>query len=184
MVTRAQLERFIEGADSVNHVARTLLTVVSETGHRISAVLGRRWTDVDLEGRRVRWRAELDKIGYEHETPLSETATSALKDWRRTDSAVGDTPVFPADRDQSKPMPRHFARDLWQKLEKAAGLPPESLRGWHSLRRTFANELRAAPQRDLVALGGWKEPQTVVKTYQQASLETMRQALSQRQRIG
>jgi hypothetical protein len=63
-------------------------------------------------------------------------------------------------------------------------LPPEPLRGWHGLRRAFANELRAAPLRDLVALGGWKEPQTVVKTYQQASLETMRQALSQRQRLG
>jgi len=45
------------------------------------------------------------------------------------------------------------------------------------LRRAFANELRAAPLRDLVALGGWKEPQTVVKTYQQASLDTMRDAL-------
>jgi hypothetical protein len=76
----------------------------------------------------------------------------------------------------------HTAR--WQKLEKAAGLPPEPFRGWHGLRRAFANELRAAPLRDLVALGGCKEPQTVVKIYQQASLDTMRDALRQRQRLG
>jgi hypothetical protein len=44
--------------------------------------------------------------------------------------------------------------------------------------------MRAAPLKDLVAAGGWKDATTVVRTYQTASIETMRKALTLRQRFG
>ena len=53
----------------------------------------------------------------------------------------------------------------------------------HSLRRKFATELKDEPLKDLCQLGGWKDPQTVLKCYQTADEESMREALSRRQTL-
>jgi len=50
-----------------------------------------------------------------------------------------------------------------------------------SLRRKFATELKDEPLKDLCQLGGWKDPQTVLKCYQKADERRMRDALSYRQ---
>ncbi len=52
--------------------------------------------------------------------------------------------------------------------------------GWHSLRRKFATELKHTPLKDLCYLGGWKEPQTILKCYQRPDESTMREALEVR----
>jgi integrase len=44
------------------------LVLAYETGHRIGAVGTLRWSDINLTERRVRWRAEQDKLGFEHHT--------------------------------------------------------------------------------------------------------------------
>jgi integrase len=108
---------------------------------------------------------------------------AVLRAWQRESGALGDLPAFPAPKDPAVPMSRNFARDLWAKLEAAAELPHEVGRGWHSLRRAFADELRGQPLKDLTALGGWKDPMTVVRVYQSATLETQREALEQRRRV-
>lgn len=41
-------------------------------------------------------------------------------------------------------MSRHLARDWWERTEKAAGIARVPSRGWHSLRRKFATELKGA----------------------------------------
>ena len=41
----------------------------------------------------------------------------------------------------------------------------------------------ATPLKDLCYLGGWKEPQTVLKCYQRADETTMRQALESRKQL-
>jgi hypothetical protein len=43
----------------------------------------------------------------------------------------------------------------------AVGVKEGSRIGTHSLRRSFANRLRAVPLKDLTTLGGWKTEQTV-----------------------
>lgn len=53
-------------------------------------------------------------------------------------------------------------------------------RGWHSLRRAFATDLKATPLKDLCQLGGWKSAATVLTCYQQADEATMRTALESR----
>jgi hypothetical protein len=62
-------------------------------------------------------------------------------------------------------MSRHLARDWWERTESAAGLPRVTGRGWHSLRRKFATELKGASLKDLCALGGWKDHNTILKCY-------------------
>ena len=59
------------------------LVLAHETGHRIGAIRKLRWTDIDFEGCEVRWRAEHEKTGYEHITPLTVEAIAALEEARR-----------------------------------------------------------------------------------------------------
>lgn len=143
-----------------------------------------RWSDVDLEQGRLHWRREHDKIGFEHHTLLTNDAKRVLEAAQRDSAAIGDAWVFPAPRDVSKPIPRHTLIKWWKVAERSAKLAPLKGRGYHSLRRKFATELKKAPLRDLAYLGGWKSPQTVVLVYQQPDEETMRQALEQRTRLG
>jgi integrase len=66
----------------------------------------------------------------------------------------------------------------WPKSgEPSAGL------GLHSLRRMFATELKGIPLKDLCALGGWKDAQTVLKCYQKADEATMREAFAMRRPV-
>ena len=63
---------------------------------------------------------------------------------------------------------------------EVAGIPHQAGLGWHSLRWKFATELKHIPLKDLCYLGGWKEPQTVLRCYQQPDVATMRGALAGR----
>ena len=55
--------------------------------------------------------------------------------------------------------------------------------GWHGLRRKFATELKQVSLKDLAHLGGWKDPQTILKCYQSAEEESMRAALAERRAL-
>lgn len=68
----------------------------------------------------------------------------------------------------------------WKRAERLAGLEPGPGRGWHALRRKFATELKGASLKDLSQLGGWKDPQTILKCYQSADEGSMRKALARR----
>lgn len=154
-----------------------------ETGHRGSAIAKLRWSDLDLNAGTARWRAENDKTQYEHVVPLSDAALEALRAAQRASPAIGEAWVFPSPADPQKPISRHLRRDWWKRLERLAGLRRVKGRGWHSLRRKFATELKNTPLPDLAALGGWRDSQTILKCYQHADQETMRGALAARQRL-
>lgn len=87
---------------------------------------------------------------------------------------------MPSPKDAQAPCSRHLLRDWWKRAELKAGLEPVRGRGWHSLRRKFATELKEVPLKDLCHLGGWRSAQTVLACYQQADEETMRTALESR----
>jgi hypothetical protein len=129
----------------------------------------------------VRWRGDQDKIGHEHVTPMVEAVRIALLK-HRLRSSVPDAGcwVFPAPSDPTQPMSRHLARDWWERTETAAGIARIPSRGWHSLRRKFATELKGASLKDLCALGGWKDHNTILKCYQQPDPAAMRLALENR----
>ncbi len=161
------------------HVA---LVLAHETGHRIGAIRKLRWSDIDLEGREVRWRAEHEKTGYEHVTPLTAEAVTALEEARSMSQGTGDAPVLPSSRDATRCMSRVCAHHWWKKAQALAGLEPRRGRGWHSLRRKFASDLMDLPLKVLCELGGWKEAQTVLRFYQQADAVQLRNALDSRRR--
>lgn len=55
-----------------------------------------RWSDIVWKSGLVRWRAENDKIGFEHETVLSPEALAALERARTERPAIGDSWLLPA----------------------------------------------------------------------------------------
>ena len=162
---------------------RVALVVAHETGHRIGAIRQLRWSDIDMEGGVVRWRAEHDKSGYEHRTPVTAEAIAALEEARKRNPGIGDTPLLPAARNPSACVGSALARVWWKNAQNLAGLDPKPGRGWHSLRRKFASDLMDQPLKVLCELGGWKTAQTVLQCYQRPDEGQLRKALERRRRI-
>lgn len=183
MVSEQQYQSLRSVARRVHPLFELALVIAHETGHRGGSIRMLQWSDVDLEHGRLKWRREHDKIGFEHETLLTPDAKRVLEMARKESPAIGDAWLFPAPRDARKPIPRYTLIKWWKAAERLAKLRPAKGRGYHSLRRKFATELKKAPLRDLAYLGGWKSPETVVRVYQKPDDETMREALEQRTRL-
>ena len=123
------------------------------------------------------------KQGFEHETPLSEAAVAALQRVRHDAPAIGEAWLLPSPKDSGRPCSRHLARDWWKRAEELTGLGHVPGLGWHGLRRKFATELKQVSLKDLSQLGGWKDPQTILKCYQSADEDSMRAALAERKAL-
>ena len=162
------------------HVA---LVLAHETGHRIGAIRQLRWSDIDFEGREVRWRAEHEKTGYEHVTPMTNEAVAVLEEAREANPRSGEALILPAPRDPSVSISSERTYTWWHKAERLAGLEPKHRRGWHSLRRKFASDLMDQPLKILCELGGWKNARTVLTCYQRPNEGQLRKALDSRPRV-
>jgi integrase len=184
VLTATDYQAMLKAAPQVSERCALALVLAHETGHRIGAIRLLRWSDVDLEGGAIRWRGDQDKIGFDHTTPLSPEAFKALKKAQKACQEIGEAWVFAAPGDPTSACSHDLLRTWWERAETLAGLKHEPGRGWHSLRRQFATELKDVPLPDLCLLGGWKNPQTVVKCYQRPDVGTMRAALATRARLG
>lgn len=183
VLTTEQYESLVDVADQVGPAFKLALLLAYETGHRLGAIRHLRWSDVDVDRQVIRWRVQHDKIGLEHTTPMSQAARDALVAARQQEPAIGDRWLFPAPKNPEEAVSPYLMETWWNRAERLAKLPPERGRGWHSCRRTFATELKTVPLKDLCALGGWKNPQTILQCYQRADPVTMRQALAARKRL-
>ena len=184
MLTQAEYEALLRVADEVEWRFRVALVLAHETGHRIGAIRQLRWSDIDMEARIIRWRAENEKTGYEHRTPVTTEALAVLEEARTHKPRRGDSPVLPAPKDPSRCLDRSRVRVWWKKAEKRAGLDPKRGRGWHSLRRKFASDLMDLPLKVLCDLGGWKTAQTVLQCYQRPDEDRLRKALEEYRETG
>ncbi len=162
------------------HVA---LVLAHETGHRIGAIRKLRWFDIDFEDKTIRWRAEHEKTGYEHTTPLTDEAIATLEGARARNPARGNSPVLPSTQDPLICVRPWMLGQRWRTAERLAGLEPKRGRGWHSLRRKFASDLMDLPLKVLCQLGGWKNAKTVLRCYQQADEGQLREALEGRRGV-
>lgn len=181
--TAEQFAALRTAAPRVHPDAEVFLVLTHATGHRSSSVRQLQWRDLDLEDvahARITWRAETDKMGRAHVTPLPEPAARLLRERQRARAAVGASYVFPSDEAPAEPVSRQTVSHWWPRLEAAAKLEPVKGRGWHSLRRKFATELKGVPLTDVAQLGGWKSVQTLLTCYTQPDEVTMRSALERR----
>ena len=182
LLTESEYHAFLEVSLEVDWRFRVALVLAHETGHRIGAIRQLRWSDIDLEVGAIRWRAEHEKTGYGHVTPLSADATAILEKAREWNPGIGDAPVLPYGKGSSKCASHSQAGMWWRRARSLSGLPPKRGRGWHSLRRKFASDLMDQPLKVLCDLGGWKDAQTVLKCYQRADQGRLRKALEHRAR--
>ena len=169
-----------------------------ETGRRINAILHLRASDVllgDDQLRRVlaeegqnealadhwpqaaRWRAEWDKCGYLDVAPLSDGARAALEGYLRRHPRVGETWLFTANRDTSKPLDKAMAGYYLKRAEKLAGLQSLKGGGWHAFRRGWAQRRKHLPVQDVMAAGGWRDVKALQSAYQAADPETVRRVV-------
>lgn len=167
-------------AKSVDWRFYVALVLAHETGHRIGAIRQLRWSDIDLEEQCIRWRAETEKTGYAHVTPMTDTALEVIQFARSMNPSIGGAPVMPSPEKPTECMSRYLARDWWKRAEKEAELERKRGRGWHSLRRKFASDLKEVPLKTLQQLGGWKTHMTILMCYQQVDEGEMRDALQRR----
>ena len=183
VLTEEEYQALLQVSLEMDWRFRVALVLAHETGHRIGAIRQLRWSDIDLEGGVVRWRAEHEKTGYEHRTPVTAEALAVLEKARRKNPGIGDAPVLPAPKDPSTCVSYSLTSDWWQKAQELAGLEPKRGRGWHSLRRKFASDLMDQPLKVLCELGGWKTAKTVLQCYQRADEGQLRNALESRRRV-
>ncbi len=183
LLTDAEYQALLRASEAMDWRFRVALVIAHETGHRIGAIRQLRWSDIDLEAKIIRWRAENEKTGYEHRTPVTDEVLAVLEEARTQNPKGWDSPVLPAPRDPSRCLDRSRVRVWWDKAQKLAGLEPKRGRGWHSLRRKFASDLMDQPLKLLCQLGGWKTPQTVLQCYQRADEDQLRKALEDRRRV-
>ena len=183
VLTETEYQALLQVSREVDWRFHVALVLAHETGHRIGAIRQLRWSDVDLDGGVIRWRAEHEKSGYEHKTPVTAEARAVLEEARKRNTGIGDALVLPAPTDSSTCVGSSRTRRWWQKAQTLAGLEPKHRRGWHSLRRKFASDLMDQPLKVLCQLGGWKTAQTVLQCYQRADEGQLRKALESRRRL-
>ena len=97
--------------------------------HRIGAIRKLRWSDIDRERGVIRWRAENEKSGYEHTTPVTPEAVAVLEVARRRNPGTGEAPVLPATKDPSACMSRSLARNLVEQSPEARGTDTQARPG-------------------------------------------------------
>ena len=159
------------------------LILAHETGHRIGSIRQLRWSDsIALDV--MRWRKENDKIGLEHDTPLTHPAIRTLQKARAMNPDGEWMFSHPHPDHAGEPCSRFVMPTWWDQAQEKAGLGPIERLGWHSLRRKFANDLRHVPLKDLAQLGGWKDINTIVLCYLSEDMEAMREALATRRSYG
>ena len=183
VLSQAEYEALLRVSAEIDWRFRVALVLAHETGHRIGAIRQLRWPDIDMRAGVIRWRAEHEKSGFEHRTPVTAEALGVLEEARKENRGTGDAPVLPAPRDPARSVSSPLARVWWDRAEALAGLERKCGRGWHSLRRKFASDLMDQPLKVLCELGGWRTAQTVLQCYQRPDEDRLKKALDERRRV-
>jgi len=187
-LTDEQYGRMLDAAQEMDWRFKLALILTHETGRRNHSIRHLRWSDIDFERGVVRWEAEYDKIDHEWTTSLTPEAIEALEEARTRYPAISAAWLFPSPQDANKPCSRHLMLKWWNEAQEKAQIPLHDEHGlptrygWHSLRRKLATDLldEDVALRTIQDIGGWKDPNTVVKVYQKSTTEQQRRALEAR----
>jgi integrase len=178
LVSHDEYLRLLAVAEQVNPLLSLALVVAEGTGRRLSAFRQLRWSDINLEAGTIHWRAEYDKKGYAGVVPMADEVRMVLVEVQREYGTIGDLPVFPSPKDSSKPCGRHLLQSWLERAYILADLEPKAGGTWHPFRRKWATERKGLSPVDVAAAGGWKNPNTPLRIYQQADAVTMREVVS------
>lgn len=190
-------------ADQVDPHGRLwlMLVIARHTGRRSESIVSLRMTDLLLEVEQVRaalaewgnemvstdcadvwvhgalrFRGNADKVGIHSIVPIRSQILAAVREYlaKNPTPTLGDAPLFPMDRDLTRPLSAVRAGQIFTKAETAAREAGETLpkltRGiWHPYRRLFRNERRRAGfnAKEIAFVGGWtfQDPNVMERIY-------------------
>ena len=109
--------------------------------------------------------------------PLSSAGRAALDAYLREHPRVGDVPLFPAEKDPTRPIDKSVAGRLLLDAEALAKLPKLERGRWHPYRRLFAVERKHLPDVDVARVAGWRDLRTMKQAYQRPDPATMLRAV-------
>jgi integrase len=178
---------------SRSRALHTAVLTSLHTGLRSNELRNLRWRQVDLIGRVLTVGESKTAVGTGRKVPLSQTALTALKEWRaQFPEAVPEHFVFPSERyglsgeagketgktipyatDPTKPISSF--KTAWTAARKAAGI---SCR-WHDCRHTCITDLAEAGANDhtLKAIAGHVSNE-MMEHYSHVRLEAKRAAIA------
>jgi integrase len=153
------------------------LVLAEATGARIGAISGLCWSDLSSDPPEIKFRAEFDKRGRDRVVPIPEGLAEELRRFKVKFAAVGDGWLFPcADKDDH--WPREIFGELYDRVERHAGLPHLKGGRFHPFRRKWATERKNMSLVDVMAAGGWRDAQTLHGCYQLATTDGMLEVMS------
>jgi integrase len=162
--------RLMDVAEQVDWRLPLALTLAESTGQRIGSILKLRRGDLDLEEEPFGWvnfRAEHQKTGFEHRVPLSETCREVLEAHLEHLPDDAEAWLFPSDRVTGNPITRWGMDGCLRKAYEGAGVARLEKGLWHPWRRKWATERKDLPLKDVAAAGGWRDYDTLIRSYQQ-----------------
>jgi integrase len=181
VLTHERYTALLKVAGDVHPLLATALIIAEGTGRRISAIRLLRWSDVEMSQPAIRWRAENDKRGYEQVVVCSADVADAL---RRARAITGNSEwVLPAPKNAERACDRHLLDSWLRRAYERAELTPEPGGLWHPIRRKWATERKPFPVKDVAAAGGWRDVQTLLRSYQQADEETIKHVVLNPRRV-
>lgn len=170
-----------------------MLAIAWHTGRRINAILHLTASDVLMTqaalnaafaesgqddsiardwGAGIRWRAKWDKKGYLTFSPMPSALREPLTAFVRRYGVIGEGWLFATE--SGEPTKKARAEYLLRKAEDTAGLAHQTRGGWHALRRGWATLRKSYPVQDVMAAGGWRDPQALQTAYQAADSKSVR----------
>lgn len=163
------------------------LPLLEATGHRFSPVVSLRYRDLHLNTGpfgSILWPAETDKQHKEHWAPLSEDGRTAINAiLKKRPPFRPDGLLFPDIKNPDRPYDYDRMAALLEKAERIAGVPKQDGSLFHAYRRKFGSERKNKPDVDVMALGGWKDLDTLKSCYQQADQGSMLDAIQNPDRL-
>ena len=180
LVTDAEYQALLKASLLMDWRFRVALVIAHGTGHRIGAIRQLRWSDIDMEGRTIRWRAEHEKTGHEHRTPVTPEALAALEEARRRPPRDRGRTCLPGTRGSLEER-----QPLTGAHQVAEGPDVGGAGTQASPRVALAEaEVRLRPHEPVLCeLGGWKTAETVLRCYQRADEDQLRKALEDRRKV-
>jgi integrase len=168
--------RLMDVAHDVDWRLPAALVLAESTGQRIGSTLRLRKCDVDLDRPpygRVQFRGEHQKTGYEHSVALTTGAAEVLRRHMARLVSGPEAWLFPAERDPEKAVCVSVMSRLLREAYIRSGLETSPGGLWHPWRRKWATERKGMPLKDVAAAGGWRDPTTLLRCYQQPDECTM-----------
>lgn len=133
-----QLAALLDAAGRHSRRDAVLITLMAQTGLRISEALGLTWASVHLARDAGTVVVRRGKGSKYREVPLNATARRALTVWRQSQPATGaGTPVFPAR--SGRALAIRTAELALVRYSREAGIDPPATP--HTLRHTFCKAL-------------------------------------------